>query len=97
MGAAVATAVSLAIMGLVVYALTIKTISIKARFDWMIKITVIASLAIILFSIFAASNNSIALRVGIILAFSAISLIILIEKEEIELLKSSLRALTKKR
>ncbi len=47
-GAAIATAVSLITMALIFYALTIKTLSLKAKIEWMIKIVGIASLAIIL-------------------------------------------------
>jgi O-antigen/teichoic acid export membrane protein len=96
LGAATATAVSLMTMALIFYSLTIKTISLKARIRWMIEVAGITSLAIIIFVIFAASINSNALRIGILLAFSILSLIILIEKDEIELLKSSLMALKKK-
>jgi O-antigen/teichoic acid export membrane protein len=96
LGAATATAVSLITMALIFYSLTIKTVSLKARIKWMVEVAGITSLAIIIFVIFAASINSNALRIGILLAFSILSLIILIEKDEIVLLKSSLMALKKK-
>ncbi len=96
-GAATATAVSLVTMAIIFYALTIRTISLKARLEWMIKIAGIASLAIIIFLIFAASVNSSALRVAIIIASSALTLIILFEREEVTLLRSFLKTLTKRR
>lgn len=96
-GAATATAVSLVTMALIFYALTIKTISLKAKLEWMIKITGIASLAIILSLILANSINSIVLRVAIVIAFSAIILIILFEREEVAMLRSFLTTLTRRR
>jgi stage V sporulation protein B len=87
-GAAMATATSLITMALIFYALTIKTLSLKAKMNWIIKITAITSTAIILVSIFAKSMNPIALKVGIMLTVSVLSLIILIDKDDIALLKS---------
>ncbi len=96
-GAAIATAVSLITMALLFYALTIKTLSLKAKINWIIKIIAFASLAIILFFIFAGSIDSVAFRVCLVLAFSAMTLIILVEKDDITLLKSLLFTIIKRR
>ncbi len=96
LGAATATALSLITMALIFYTLTIKTLLLNANIKWIIKIAGITSVVIIFFVIFSTSINTNLLKFCLLFSVSVLYIIILIERDEIVLLKSSLRAMVKK-
>jgi len=80
-GAAIASTVSLATMAMIFYILTIKTISLSVNIQWMVKISTIGTLAIIFFVILSTAINFILLKAFIVLAYSATTFAMLIEKK----------------
>jgi hypothetical protein len=81
---------------MIFYILTIKTISLKANIQWAVNISIISILIIIFFWILSTSFNYNLLKAFAILAFSAVSMILLSEKEELVLVKQYINELRKR-
>ncbi len=92
-GAGMATTISLITMALVFYVLTIKTLLLKAKIKWIAEIATSIITAIILM---LYAKDSIELKVGILLSFAVMSFLIIFEKDDAILFRSSLDSMIKK-
>lgn len=92
-GAGIATTISLITMATVFYLLTIKTLLLKPKIKWIAEITIAVIAATIL--MFEATD-SIVLKVGLLLSFAAISILIILERDDVILFRSTLYSMIKK-